>query len=130
MAHEDIVLARERGMFRRKEEYGVGGSGRDTSSGRLMRRSQIVDSGEGGTPRPKYGMAVPMAVKDTKAHRNPNKKVKHKDSFFDVLFESLVTSELTIEHQYISLLFSVDGLQHPLVDGLPRRGCERLEGQS
>lgn len=42
----------------------------------------------------------------------------HKDNFFDVLFESLVTSELTMEHQYVSLLFSVDGLQHPLVDGL------------
>ena len=42
----------------------------------------------------------------------------HKDNFFDVLFESLVTPELTMEHQYVSLLFSVDGLQHPLVDGL------------
>lgn len=42
----------------------------------------------------------------------------HKDNFFDVFFESLVTPELTMEHQYVSLLFSVDGLQHPLVDGL------------
>jgi hypothetical protein len=42
----------------------------------------------------------------------------HKDNFFDVLFESLVTLELTIEHQYVSLLFSIDGLQHPLLDGL------------
>ena len=42
----------------------------------------------------------------------------HKENFFDVLFESLATPELTMEHQYISLLFSVDGLQHPLVDGL------------
>lgn len=42
----------------------------------------------------------------------------HKDNFFDVLLESLVTSELTMEHQYVSLLFSIDGLQHPLVDGL------------
>ena len=42
----------------------------------------------------------------------------HKDNFFDVLFESLVTSELTMEHQYVSLLFSVDGLQHPLINGL------------
>ena len=30
----------------------------------------------------------------------------------------MVTFELTMEHQYVSLLFSVDGLQHPLVDGL------------
>ena len=35
-----------------------------------------------------------------------------------MLFESLVTPELTIEHQYASLLFSIDGLRHPLVDGL------------
>jgi len=27
-----------------------------------------------------------------------------------------------MEHQYVSLLFSVDGLQHPLVDGLVLQG--------
>jgi len=49
----------------------------------------------------------------------------HKDSFFDVLFESLATSELTMEHQYVSLLFSIDGLQHPLVDGIAlQRGLD------
>jgi len=49
----------------------------------------------------------------------------HKDNFFDVLFESLVASELTMEHQYVSLLFSIDGLQHPLLDGLVlQRGAD------
>ena len=49
----------------------------------------------------------------------------HKDNFFDVLFESVVTPEVTMEHQYISLLFSVDGLQHPLMDGLAlQRGLD------
>ena len=42
-----------------------------------------------------------------------------------MLFESFATSELTMEHQYISLLFSIDGLQHPLVDGLAlQRGLD------
>lgn len=31
-----------------------------------------------------------------------------------------------MEHQYVSLLFSVDGLQHPLVDGLVVQ--RRLDG--
>ena len=57
MAHENIVLARERGMSRRKEEYGVGGSGRDTSGGLRLLAQQLL-------------------LKDTGAHRNPDKKVK------------------------------------------------------
>jgi hypothetical protein len=36
-----------------------------------------------------------------------------------VLWESLVSSEITIEHEYVSLVFSVDGLQHPLLRGVP-----------
>ena len=49
----------------------------------------------------------------------------HKDNFFDVLFESVVTPEVTMEHQYVSLLFSIDGLQHPLVGGLAlQRGLD------
>ena len=43
-----------------------------------------------------------------------------------MFFESLATPELTMEHQYVSLLFSVDGLQHPLVDGLVVQ--RRLDG--
>jgi hypothetical protein len=39
----------------------------------------------------------------------------HKDIFFDVLLESLVTRTITMEHEYASLLFSVDGLRHPLL---------------
>ena len=42
-----------------------------------------------------------------------------------MLFESLTTPELTIEHQYVSLLFSIDGLQHSLLDGLAlQRGLD------
>ena len=30
-----------------------------------------------------------------------------------------------MEHQYVSLLFSIDGLQHPLVDGMAlQRGLD------
>ncbi|KAF9646529.1 hypothetical protein BDM02DRAFT_3171519 [Thelephora ganbajun] len=53
---------------------------------------------------------------------DPASYTSHKNNFFDVLFESLVTSEITMEHQYVSILFSIDGLQHPLVDGLTLQG--------
>lgn len=43
----------------------------------------------------------------------------------EVLLEALVTSTVTMEHQYVSLLFSVDGLQHPLLREIV---CERQEG--
>ena len=35
--------------------------------------------------------------------------------FLEVFFESLAVDEPTIEHEYVSLLLSVDGLQHPLL---------------
>lgn len=50
----------------------------------------------------------------------------HKDNFFDVFYESLVAPELTIEHEYVSLLSSVDGLHHPLLVGLTLQ--KRLDG--
>ncbi|KAI9066820.1 hypothetical protein FKP32DRAFT_1673568 [Trametes sanguinea] len=36
------------------------------------------------------------------------------DRFVDVLFESLATPSVTLEHEYASLLFSIDRLHHPL----------------
>ena len=38
--------------------------------------------------------------------------------FLDVFLESLVTEELTIEQDYASLLLTIDGLRHPLFQGL------------
>ncbi|KAI0712388.1 methyl methanesulfonate-sensitivity protein 22 [Earliella scabrosa] len=39
--------------------------------------------------------------------------------FVDVLFESMATPKVTIEHEYASLLFSIDCLRHPLFLDLP-----------
>ena len=39
--------------------------------------------------------------------------------FVDVLFESMATPNVTIEHEYASLLFSIDCLRHPLFLDLP-----------
>ncbi|KIL65538.1 hypothetical protein M378DRAFT_10669 [Amanita muscaria Koide BX008] len=39
----------------------------------------------------------------------------HTDMFLEVFFESLAVDEPTIEHEYVSSLLSVDGLQHPLL---------------
>ncbi|OSC97472.1 hypothetical protein PYCCODRAFT_1377056 [Trametes coccinea BRFM310] len=41
------------------------------------------------------------------------------DRFVDVLFESLATPSVTLEHDYASLLFSIDRLHHPLFRELP-----------
>jgi hypothetical protein len=46
----------------------------------------------------------------------------YQDRFIDVLLESLVSSTVTMEHEYVSLLFSVDGLRHPLLHNV---ACER-----
>jgi hypothetical protein len=43
----------------------------------------------------------------------------YREEFLKVLWESLVSSKITIEHEYASLLFSIDGLRHPLLRGLP-----------
>ncbi|KAI0715629.1 Mus7/MMS22 family-domain-containing protein [Cerioporus squamosus] len=41
------------------------------------------------------------------------------DRFVDVLFASIATPNVTIEHEYASLLLSIDRLQHPLFAELP-----------
>ena len=38
--------------------------------------------------------------------------------FLDVFLESLAAEEQTIEHEYVSLLLTIDGLRHPLFQGL------------
>ena len=43
----------------------------------------------------------------------------HMDRFIDVLLESMATPNVTIEHDYASLLFSIDRLHHPLLFELP-----------
>jgi hypothetical protein len=48
-----------------------------------------------------------------------------KDLFIKVLLESLVSAKITIENEYMSLLFSVDGLQHPLLYAVP---CQIIPG--
>jgi len=35
-----------------------------------------------------------------------------------MLFESLVTAQTTLEHQYVSLLFSVDQCHSPILHGI------------
>ncbi|KAF8630760.1 hypothetical protein AX17_005355 [Amanita inopinata Kibby_2008] len=42
----------------------------------------------------------------------------HPDMFFEIFLESLATDRVMIEHDYLSLLLSIDSLQHPLLRGL------------
>ncbi|KAI6112835.1 Mus7/MMS22 family-domain-containing protein [Pisolithus sp. B1] len=44
---------------------------------------------------------------------------KYQDDFVSVLLISSVSSVLSIEHQYASVMFTLDGLQHPLLRGAP-----------
>ena len=41
------------------------------------------------------------------------------DGFIDVLFTSIATPNVTLEHEYASLLFSISRLGHPLFHELP-----------
>ncbi|KAJ4473730.1 Mus7/MMS22 family-domain-containing protein [Lentinula aciculospora] len=42
-----------------------------------------------------------------------------KDYFLETLFEALVPGKVTVEHDFLSWLFSIDGLRHPLMKNLP-----------
>ncbi|EGO22248.1 hypothetical protein SERLADRAFT_472803, partial [Serpula lacrymans var. lacrymans S7.9] len=42
----------------------------------------------------------------------------YKDYFVEVLLESIVSATVTLEHEYMSLLFSIDRLHHPLLRGV------------
>ncbi|PIL22731.1 hypothetical protein GSI_15424 [Ganoderma sinense ZZ0214-1] len=43
----------------------------------------------------------------------------HMEQFIEVLFRSMATPNITLEHDYASLLFSIDRLYHPLLVKLP-----------
>jgi len=58
---------------------------------------------------------------------DPSAYPTYKDRFVDILLESIVTPKVTIEHEYMSLLLSIDGLRHPLLRDMP---CEREEGMT
>ncbi|PCH39845.1 hypothetical protein WOLCODRAFT_142800 [Wolfiporia cocos MD-104 SS10] len=49
------------------------------------------------------------------------------DRFINILLESMVAVTVTLEHEYTSLLFSIDGLHHSLLRGMP---CERHPGSA
>lgn len=42
--------------------------------------------------------------------------------FLEVFLESLAAEEQSIEHEYASLLLTIDGLRHPLFQGLTEPG--------
>ncbi|OCH87959.1 hypothetical protein OBBRIDRAFT_758971 [Obba rivulosa] len=49
------------------------------------------------------------------------------ERFIRVLIESLVAARPTFEHEYVSLVFSADGLRHPLLRNIP---CDIPEGST
>ncbi|KAI0769083.1 Mus7/MMS22 family-domain-containing protein [Trametes elegans] len=50
---------------------------------------------------------------------DPPAYLTYTDRFIDVLFECMATPIITLEHDYTSLLFSIDRLHHPLFHDLP-----------
>jgi len=46
------------------------------------------------------------------------KTQQHQDTFLEVLFESIATAQVTVEHEYLALLFKIDGFQHHLLHGI------------
>jgi hypothetical protein len=42
---------------------------------------------------------------------------QHQDTCMQVFLESIVTAKVTVEHEYLTLLFHIDGFQHPLLLG-------------
>ncbi|KIJ20769.1 hypothetical protein PAXINDRAFT_6551 [Paxillus involutus ATCC 200175] len=50
---------------------------------------------------------------------DPGAYTKLKDEFIGVLLVATVSCKTTIEHEFVSVVFSLDGLQHPLLQGTP-----------
>ncbi|KAI0819256.1 Mus7/MMS22 family-domain-containing protein [Trametes gibbosa] len=50
---------------------------------------------------------------------DPPAYITYTDRFINILLECLATRAVTLEHDYASLLFSVDKLRHPLLHDLP-----------
>lgn len=42
-----------------------------------------------------------------------------KDDFIAVLLVAILSCETTIEHEFVSMVLSLDGLQHPLLRAAP-----------
>ncbi|KIK61545.1 hypothetical protein GYMLUDRAFT_563965 [Collybiopsis luxurians FD-317 M1] len=64
---------------------------------------------------------IDMRVAFSILSRNPMaySDPKLKDYFIDTLFDALVPGPITREHEFVSWLFSIDGLRHPLLRNLP-----------
>jgi hypothetical protein len=41
------------------------------------------------------------------------------DAFIEILLESMAAAKVTIENEYMSLIFSIDRLRHPLLHHVP-----------
>ncbi|KAI0079439.1 hypothetical protein K474DRAFT_1639613 [Panus rudis PR-1116 ss-1] len=54
---------------------------------------------------------------------DPTAYTPHQDRFLEVFIQCLVTARVTLEHRYVSLVLSIDGLRYPFFQGLP---IERL----
>ncbi|TBU23731.1 Mus7/MMS22 family-domain-containing protein [Dichomitus squalens] len=50
---------------------------------------------------------------------DPPAYLAYTEEFMHVLFKSMATQNITLEHDYASLLFSIDRLHHPLLSHLP-----------
>ncbi|CAL1712168.1 unnamed protein product [Somion occarium] len=61
---------------------------------------------------------------------DPTAYTDHQDRFLEVFMESLVTPRVTIEHQYAALLFTIDDLHHPFLQGLHIGDRDFLHGYS
>ncbi|KAL6308241.1 Mus7/MMS22 family-domain-containing protein [Sparassis latifolia] len=55
---------------------------------------------------------------------DPSAYPTYTDRFIDIFMESIVTARVSFEHDFTSLLFSIDGLRYPLFRDLP---CELPE---
>lgn len=52
-------------------------------------------------------------------HGLPWEKKANQDTFLQVLMESMIPFKVTLEAEYASLLFSIDGLRHVMLRDLP-----------
>ncbi|KAL4063194.1 Mus7/MMS22 family-domain-containing protein [Scleroderma citrinum] len=52
-------------------------------------------------------------------HLDPSAYPKYQDEFVSVLLVASVSSKLTIEHEYASVVFTLGKLRHPLLQGAP-----------
>lgn len=52
----------------------------------------------------------------------------YQERFLEVFFDALVTAKVSVEHSYVCLLLSVDGLRHRMLQDLPlHRTSEQVD---